>query len=339
MKLRKLVYALIVLMLLASPLMAAQRMNVTWNWESDDSGITLYRYQIGAEADDNWTVVDSSVLSFEATDLDPYMDYTLYLQASYDGEKWSETASATAVAMLVEEPVVEEVVEEAPAAEEVVVEVAVEEPVVEETPAEAVEAEVAEVPAAKEKDGFKFNLLVSAGANTDLSFAEGDKLVNGAFPRVALGLDFQNIVELGFVGLGLRSDISAIAMPFEKNWANAPTSIESIFNGSSKIFLDSSIDMKLMAYIGGDVVDFYLGGGAGFSVFNPRLEGADTQIEYGHSLSNIGIFSSAWYASANTGLRVRFNDTFSLAAEGNYRYLLSAEKHSVSADLVFGFTF
>ena len=315
MKLRKLVYALIVLMLLASPLMAAQRMNVTWNWESDDSGITLYRYQIGAEADDNWTVVDSSVLSFEATDLDPYMDYTLYLQASYDGEKWSETASATAVAMLVEEPVVEE------------------------APAEAVEAEVAEVPAAKEKDGFKFNLLVSAGANTDLSFAEGDKLVNGAFPRVALGLDFQNIVELGFVGLGLRSDISAIAMPFEKNWANAPTSIESIFNGSSKIFLDSSIDMKLMAYIGGDVVDFYLGGGAGFSVFNPRLDGTDTQIEYGHSLSNIGIFSSAWYASANTGLRVRFNDTFSLAAEGNYRYLLPAEKHSVSADLVFGFTF
>ena len=330
MKLRKLVFALVVFVMIASPLMAAQRMNVTWKWESDDSGITLYRYQIGAEADDNWTVVDASVLSFEATDLDPYMDYTLYLQASYDGEKWSETAAATAVAMLVEEPE-PVVVVEAPVVEEVVVE-----PIVEEVP--AVEVAV-ETPVLKEKDGFKFNLIVSAGANTDVSFVPGEEIIEGVYPRVALGLDFQNIVELGFLGLGLRSDISAVAMPFEKDWANAPTSFEAIFDGSSKIFTDASADLKLMTYIGGDVADFYLGGGAGFSIFNPRLSGAETQAEYGHSFMDLGIFSTAWYVSGNAGLRFRFNDTFSLGAEVNYRYLLPAEKHTASADLAFGFTF
>ena len=356
MNLKKLFFALVACFVIMSPLMAAQKMNVTWQWESNDLKITQYRYQLDGETEGGWIVVDASVTSFEATGLDPYSDYTLYLQSTYDGENWSDTASSTALAMLtvpevvIEEPVAEEaiVIEEEPVAEEAVIEEPAVEVVVtavEELPApEPIEPVAEEVVAEvevvkKDKGDFKFNLLLAGGVDTDVDFTSFDSLLNGAYPRFSLGLDFQNIVKLGSFGLGLRSDISAIVMPVDKDWSKLPSSFDEFFNGNCNIFVDSSVDMKLMSYISGQKVDFYLGGGVGYSLFNPRLEGDATMVEYGHSLQNFSIFSSAWFVSGNTGLRYRFNDVFSLGAEVNYRYLLPAKKHTSSADLVFGFTF
>ncbi|MGN1164008.1 MAG: hypothetical protein ACI4S4_04275, partial [Candidatus Ornithospirochaeta sp.] len=127
-KLSKVLLAAALLILIASPLSAAKAMNVTWQWLLNDPYVTSYRYQIDGEAEDGWTVVDGSTDTYVATCLDPYKDYTLYLQCTYDGVLWSDSATSTAYALLeyVESaPVVEEPVVEAPAPEPV------EEPVVE----------------------------------------------------------------------------------------------------------------------------------------------------------------------------------------------------------------
>jgi hypothetical protein len=93
-------------------------------------------------------------------------------------------------------------------------------------------------------------------------------------------------------------------------------------------------DYSLMAYFGNDVFDLYLGGGFGYSVFYPQLGTA--AADYGHSLGAVGLFESAWFASGNAGLRFMLNETLSIGAEVNYRYLIPAEKHSASGDIVFG---
>ena len=94
-----------------------------------------------------------------------------------------------------------------------------------------------------------------------------------------------------------------------------------------------------MAYAGNDAFDFYFGGGAGYSLFTPILGSDAEKKEYGHSLGDFAPFSSAWYISGITGLRFNVSETFSIGAELNYRYLMPAEKHSASADIVFGFSF
>lgn len=389
MKRTRILMALVVLLMLMSPLMAVQLMNVTWQWENNDPEVIQYRYQLENQDPDAWTVVDASVLSYQANGLDPYKDYTLYLQSTYDGENWSEAAAATALAMLSDIPVVEEpvvvesilvedtpveepavieevapieavVVEEVAPIEDAVVEVApVEDVVIEEVapieeaaPVEEIVAEVPavdeepaiepvaeEVPAEAKKNGFKFNLLFNGGVATDVNLNLKENIVSGIFPTVGLGLDFQNIVSFGSFGLGLRSDLYATLMPSEKDWNNLPNNFAGIFNNGLKIWIDSSLDAKIMAYYTGNAVDVYLGAGAGFSLFNPPIADKAIQAELGHSFRNIGIFSSAYFISGNAGLRVKFNDKVSLGAEANYRYLLPAKKHTASANLSFGISF
>lgn len=131
-KLSKVVFVLAVLLMIVLPLSARKAMNVSWEWLLSDPDVTAYRYQLNGE-DGEWTVVDGNTSSYTATGLDPYTDYTLYLQCSYDGVNWSVSATSTAYHLLeIEpEPVVEEVVEEPV--------------VVEETPAEKAEAPAEEV--------------------------------------------------------------------------------------------------------------------------------------------------------------------------------------------------
>ncbi len=350
-KAKRLVMVLAVLAALIAPVLAAQTMSVTWKWSHDDQNVSYYRYQLNNESEEGWTVVPNTVLSYDATELDPYQSYTLYLQCSYDGENWSESAVAVAEPLLVEEPepvVVEEIVEEEPVVVEAPVE---EEPVVivEEEPVVIVEAPVEEdeivveekedATAVVEKKaqynyGYKTNLLISGGASTNVTF---DKFsLDGAFPRFSLALDLQNIVHAGHWGLGLRFDVNTILEPREQKWSNFD--IKDTFKIGT-IWYDSSVDAKLMMYFGNDGFDFYLGGGAGYSIINPYFEKEDNQETFGHSLGNVGIFSSAWFASANVGMRFRVTDTFSLGLEANYRYLLPAKKSTASADLVLGFTF
>ena len=145
-----------ILMAVVSPLIAVS-MTVTWEWLLDDADVTAYRYQVGGEDEDGWTVIDADTDELTLSDLDPASDYTLYLQRTYDGENWSESASATAEAMIVEIPEgietktefeayqAEQAAAEAAAAEEAAAEeeavVEEEEPVAEEEAVEEAEAE------------------------------------------------------------------------------------------------------------------------------------------------------------------------------------------------------
>ena len=114
-RLSKVLFALAVILLIAFPLSAAKSMNVTWSWLLNDPYVTSYRYQLDGESEDGWTVVDGTTSSYQATGLDPYKDYTLYLQCTYDGKIWSDSATSTAYALLQ----VEEIVEDLPVIEEV----------------------------------------------------------------------------------------------------------------------------------------------------------------------------------------------------------------------------
>ena len=114
-RLSKVLFALAVILLIALPLSAAKSMNVTWSWLLNDPYVTSYRYQLDGESEDGWTVVDGTTSSYQATGLDPYKDYTLYLQCTYDGKIWSDSATSTAYALLQ----VEEIVEDLPVIEEV----------------------------------------------------------------------------------------------------------------------------------------------------------------------------------------------------------------------------
>ena len=114
-RLSKVLFALAVILLIAFPLSAAKSMNVTWSWLLNDPYVTSYRYQLDGESEDGWTVVDGTTSSYQATGLDPYKDYTLYLQCTYDGKIWSDSATSTAYALLQ----VEEIVEDLPVVEEV----------------------------------------------------------------------------------------------------------------------------------------------------------------------------------------------------------------------------
>src|SRR5574344_1699821 len=122
-KLSKVLFFIAIVLCITLPLSAAKMMNVTWQWLLNDPYVTSYRYQLDGENEDGWTVVGADTDKYVAVGLDPYKDYTLYLQCTYDGEIWSESAVSTAYALLeyVEVPVVEEtpvVVEETPVVEE-----------------------------------------------------------------------------------------------------------------------------------------------------------------------------------------------------------------------------
>ena len=65
--------------------------SVVWNWYRNDRAVKYYRYQLDGEEEDNWTVVDSSVLEV-SLDVDVSEVHVLYLQQSYDGIHWSESS-------------------------------------------------------------------------------------------------------------------------------------------------------------------------------------------------------------------------------------------------------
>ncbi len=99
-KLTKVIFILALLITVVLPLSARKAMTVTWQWVLSDTKVTAYRYQMNGEKDGKWIVVDGRTSSYTASGLDPYLDYTLYLQASYDGVNWSESASSIAYAVL-----------------------------------------------------------------------------------------------------------------------------------------------------------------------------------------------------------------------------------------------
>lgn len=99
-KLTRVIFILGLLLMVVLPLSAKKTMSVTWQWVLSDENVTAYRYQINGEKDGEWITVDGKTDFYTASGLDPYEDYTLYLQCSYDGVNWSESALSRAAALL-----------------------------------------------------------------------------------------------------------------------------------------------------------------------------------------------------------------------------------------------
>ncbi len=91
---------------------------VRWTWNSQDGKISWFRYQLNAQEEDGWTVVDASVTSVVLPVQDMVQSLpqsvaedsvagegnaaqdvvlTLYVQSSYDGVLWSQSGCSTYV--------------------------------------------------------------------------------------------------------------------------------------------------------------------------------------------------------------------------------------------------
>ncbi|MBO8436457.1 MAG: hypothetical protein IAA97_05720, partial [Spirochaetes bacterium] len=103
-KFKKLVIALLTLLMIISVPLSAVEMTVTWEWALTDPDVTAYRYQLNGEDPDGWTVLSGDSSSLTLSGLEAEKEYTLYLQSSYDGEHWSESATSTAKADLSARP-------------------------------------------------------------------------------------------------------------------------------------------------------------------------------------------------------------------------------------------
>ncbi|MBO4409190.1 MAG: hypothetical protein J5775_00395 [Spirochaetales bacterium] len=131
--------AVIVMLVSVLACVFAYEGTVTWTWYENDPKVEYYRYQVDAQNDDGWTVVDKYAYEVSIV-LDVSVLHTLYLQQSYDGIIWSESSAADSEVFLEPEPV-----EEEPVPEEVVEPVEEPEEVVPEEPVEEVPEEPVEI--------------------------------------------------------------------------------------------------------------------------------------------------------------------------------------------------
>ncbi len=422
-KLSKVIFIVLLLAAVVLPLSAKKVMVVSWQWMLSDPDVTEYRYQLNGEKEGGWTVVDAKTSSYTADGLDPYSDYTLYLQCSYDGVNWSLSASSTAYALLEEPVAIEEVTPAVQTADftlfgvnfhntysgttftssinekgfvtaddivgfinwvngeysylvdyvtvdsitdgEMVLtvpagldftnyvelykdeiekymdyliaelgeaektasaavetkkaeEVAPVVPeVVEETVPVAPEAvEAAPVKEEKKETSKKykasFNLGLTLGA--EWSFPSISDFKNPTYsylPRAGLVLEGQNLLLAGPVGLGIRSDISAVALPDGLNYSNI---LE-----FKKMGYDLTADLKLMGYINGSVANFYLGAGMGYSL-------ASSGVTSNHTAGALGPFDSGFALTAVTGLGFNLGERVSLGLEAYGRYFFGSFK-------------
>ena len=210
MKLRKFLLILAVLVT-GMVSLAAAGMTVEWEWLLDDPEVTAYRYQLGGEAPDGWTVVSAYTDTYKVTGLDPYQDYTLYLQRTYDGENWSPSASSTAYALLSEGE--EVTLPEEPQTEEAAASV---EPVAE----SVVEEETVSVP---EVDTYTYSY-----DGYDLTIVIGDGYADLLYPSVVTDED-----AAGF-----------FAYEMEKYGSSVEGITYSFIDGGARLTLPSSIDRE-----------------------------------------------------------------------------------------------
>ena len=326
------------MLLSVATLFAAQEMSVTWEWLLDDPAVNYYRYQLNGTDDNGWTVVSGTTSSYLAEGLDPYQDHTLYLERSYDGVHWSETASATAEALLVKEtaPAVTAPVE----TEEVVAELPVE--------VESAEVEAAPVTPidvkAEDKSSLNFSLLLKPTVEMGFNW-KADKV----FAPIGIGggvsLDFDNVIAFSEnSGLGLRLDVGSTQYPiggfrdlmfadlegsklafWKWNWAGIVNLAENYYHD-----VNATLLFTLDARAGIADFSFGLGGGTAF-LFDAQYPNYNFAYDK---------FSLAAYGAGNVGIKFYMGSVFSLGVDAVYKVMIpNYENNELDASVVFGFTF
>lgn len=352
--------ALVFMMIVAVSLFASYiPRDVTWSWESGDEAVAYYRYQLDGTTPEGWIVVPSTNTSYTLLDADASRDYTLYLECSYDGYTWSDTASQTIEkAIKGDEPEASPIPLPAGLASMPVPEVKVFEQ--EAAPVEIVEEGLEDVQAVptistddldsstvvlEEEGGFAFSLLLRGG----LSFpAEKNMDFRQSY---GLSFDFSSIGDvsrnLGF-GLRLNADLDMY------NTAGDEMLLENLkdlftFNNANFFNLDyyslvtrasllATMDVKAGIF----TLTLGLGGGGGVSLTshtNPALIAM-----YPHSIKGADNLYG-FYAEALLGTRFTFGSTFNLGLEASGRMPIKdlesfrSPYFDISTSLVFGFTF
>lgn len=373
---RKVLLILSVMLLSISMLFAAQEMSVTWEWLLDDPEVNYYRYQLNGTDEDGWTVVSGDTATYLAEGLDPYQDYTLYLERSYDGVNWSETASATAEALLVAEPVVEEevavieepveeVVVEEPVAEEVVVEEPVEEVVVEEEEvvAEPVEEavveeeaviEVAPVAPVEEKSAkapLEFSLLFRPYVVMNFDWGT-NTMLNPIGVGAGISLDFDNVIAFSEnSGLGLRFDVGSTQYAdggFSKLLFEGVTGSKLAFwnwnwdrivNLAENYYHDVNATLLFILDARAGIADFSFGLGGGAAVLFGAINDPIDYPAYNFAFEEANIELAA-FGAANVGMKFYMGSVFSLGVDAVYKVMIpNYENNELDASVVFGFTF
>jgi hypothetical protein len=307
--------ALLTALVLVPVLVFAAPVIVTWEWLLEDPMVTTFRYQLDGEDDDNWTVVDAFVTSYTQEGLDGEVTHTLYLQQSYDGINFSESAIAEADPQLLgdlmvyeEEPF--EVIEpEVVIAEEVVAlpeaEV-VAEPVVAVAP-----AAVATPPAPKAKA--KYYTTITVGGTFDYQFSNELAAYLPYNLKAGIGLNFNNIVGLN-KAMGVGFSVDAAYSPYMQNsytWTQAGKDLMKFKFGDIFQNFDHALDVSaaVMLNMHASKVAFDLGVG-GFFVWGPEFKAGS---------------GDKWHmgALAKASLAYRFNKTISVGIAGKYGVVLS----------------
>lgn len=324
----------------ALPVFAVQ-VTVDWNWAKNDSAVQYFRYQLDGEADDGWTVVSSNVTNYSVSGLDGSKSYTLYLQQSYDGVYWSESASSTSQPAVPAEAAIEEpvITEEAVPAAVTEPETAAEETpaAVEETPAEAVPLEevpavaVEETPAPAAAEAvsspstFKFTLTLGTGPGLNNIGETLNYDIQGV-----IGLGFEDIVANDIAGWDIRMNLGYIGhINYDISDMISDMDFGTFFNPDNYthgMFADLLTGFNLKA----GSTQFYLDGGARLLMMHNAAV-ADPLFELGDfdGLVQItGILGFRW----NIGW-------FSLGLEGQYVYDFDANSHAVTPRLYMGFSF
>jgi uncharacterized membrane protein YgcG len=88
--------AVLALLVLVPTIIFATGVAITWEWMIDDPQVTGFRYQLDDENVDNWIVVDGETTSAVFQNLEGSAEYSLYLQQTFDGVNWSDSAVSVA---------------------------------------------------------------------------------------------------------------------------------------------------------------------------------------------------------------------------------------------------
>ena len=251
----------------------------------------------------------------------------------------------TSLFAVVEEPAVEETVEELPV---------VEEPQAEETVAVAPEAEVTEkeevrvpepvgeilvsvvtdkarvetenAPEAVKKLS-TFSVSTSLGA--EFGFKTGREYVT-VFPRLDIAGEFRNVFSFGPVEIGARFDIASVFRPLDGTFLGHDFSY---FLVGDNWAMDGTVDAKLMFSISSSSLRGYAGIGIGYSIAS-NVSGITS-----HTEPKVFGFNSAVVATGVLGLEWRISDAFSLSLEGQARYFMETKEYAVGAALRMGWNF
>ena len=251
----------------------------------------------------------------------------------------------TSLFAAVEEPAVEETVEELPV---------VEEPQAEETVAVAPEAEVTEkeevrvpepvgeilvsvvtdkarvetenAPEAVKKLS-TFSVSTSLGA--EFGFKTGREYVT-VFPRLDIAGEFRNVFSFGPVEIGARFDIASVFRPLDGTFLGHDFSY---FLVGDNWAMDGTVDAKLMFSISSSSLRGYAGIGIGYSIAS-NVSGITS-----HTEPKVFGFNSAVVATGVLGLEWRISDAFSLSLEGQARYFMETKEYAVGAALRMGWNF